>query len=348
MEENSENLEQNEPSEQDIIQENKNIIDLSSVYVRTLETRCNHIKNANIRGRAFLNLLTEELGMQFFKKLNLKATNTNSLQNIKSILSRIDIAEIFTLNNRFGIRYVFDDTNLFIPKKQDKYNMISDFYMFIKINFDNQTAELLGFIPFDDINPDNSDNKNFLIKSEQLKTFDEIKDKIKNKSSLFDETTFESKSKNEWIEDILKYLNGKIEDKIAFLSAVSDSQNLRFLLKEFEKSETIFNLIADNEQKIKEEISKEISSISNLADAFIQSKNVILNNNPTEIDSAKDFKLECARANLEKLFNNDSVSFSQITQNIGKELSEKETTDIETSHFNITNIFSKFFKFLKK
>src|SRR5574344_473327 len=344
MEENSENLEQNAPSEQDIIQENKNIIDLSSVYVRKLETRCNHIKNANIRGRAFLNLLTEELGIQFFKKLNLKATNTNSLQNIKSILSRIDIAEIFAANNRFGIRYVFDDTNLFIPKKQDKYNMISDFYMFIKINSDYQTAELLGFISIDDINPDNSDNKNFLIKSEQLKTFDEIKDKIDNNSSSFDETIFESKSQNEWVEDILKYLNGKIEDKIAFLSAVSDSKNLRFLLKEFEKSENIFNLIADNEQKIKEEISKEISSISNLADTFIQSKNVILNNNSTEIDSAKDFKLECARANLEKLFNNDSVSFSQITQNIGKEISEKETTDIETSHFNITNIFSKFFK----
>ncbi len=308
--------------------ESKNLVRMSYIDTDNIKKRCTHIKNSNVRGRAFVNLLGEHAGCKILKNLGLQPSVDKALQKIESILSKIDISEIFVENKKIDVRCNFGDYKLFISKKQAKYNMLADIYMFIRLDKSLDTITLLGFITKEDIDLKNSDDKNYYIEETQLKTFEQIKEKFHNKSTDSKIDKFERKSIGEWHSDIIKYINGNIENKIEFLKSVAESKELRKMLIGFEHSEKVFRELAKKEKIVEEEINKDLSNISRLADAFIQSRGEIMKqtNELPEIDTAKDFKIECARANLEKLFHSKySNTHSQ------EEVENKSTEEVVDS-----------------
>jgi len=284
--------------------ESKNLVHLSYIDTDNIKRRCFYIKNSNVRGRAFVNLLGEHAGCMLLKNLGLQPSVDKALQKIESVLSKIDISEIFVDNKKIDVRCNFEDYKLFISKKQAKYNMLADFYMFIRIDKHLDTVTLLGFISKEDIDLENSDDKNYYIEETKLKTFEQIKEEFQNKSNDSKDDKFNQKSIGEWHSDIIKYIDGNIENKIEFLKSIAESKELRKMLIGFEHSEKVFRELAQKEKIVEEEINKDLSNISRLADAFIQSKGELLKptNENSELDNAKDFKIECSRANLEKLF----------------------------------------------
>ena len=288
-----EHLENNNLEENLKIQYKLSQYDLHQVWCK-----CAWMKNANTRSRMVANYLSVIGAQNILANYGIQVDSSSSLQEISSIISRWDIAEVYYGDCKISIRINFSNNKLVIPKKQERYGLLGDFFMFVRL--EENTFELLGFLPLSEISKLESDNEYYYVEQEQLKNFEDINlNLVKPKEDI-------EKTKPERVK-IIQYLEGSLEDKISFFKLLSSSKYLREEMIKFEKSEQIYTAIAENEEEIKNEIEKDIVNISKLADAFIQSKGEILKSgnsqNNENIENAENFKLECARANLEKLFN---------------------------------------------
>ncbi len=282
--------------------ENFNYVELNkdTVFITEQEKfyvyqKCSWVNYSTQRARMVANFLSVVAASKIFENYNIESDTSISLQEISSIISKWDIAEIFVGDCRVSVRNNFLDYKLFVPKKHKRYGLLGDLLMFVR--FDDYNVKLLGFLEPSDLDEENSDNENYYIEQDKLKSIDEI-----NFNVLKDEENIEE-LKNERIK-IIQYLEGCLDDKLAFFQLLSKSKYLRNEMIKFENSEKIYSKLVENQEKIQTTIEKEVDNISKLADAFIQSKTVIMNSSDSqENNNAENFKLECARANLEKLFN---------------------------------------------
>lgn len=299
------------------IQTSKNEVTISNGEYYQILDKSAPIKNATTKCRMYVNLLSAVAAEKILNNYDFKTNIEFGLHMIPSIISKWDIAEVFINGCRISVRAIFDDYKLFIPKKHEKYGLFPDLFMFLEIN--NNSAKLLGFLPKENINKINSDDTNYYIELNELKTLDDIKNFIE--IPLQEENIEELKKER---KKIIQYTQGKIEDKIEFFNLIANSPYLRKELIKFENANMYYTKIIEHKIKIEEEIQKDIVNISKLADAFIQSKNEILKSTENRnIETAENFKLECARANFEKLF-----SMPNITEDVENRSSQNIENDI--------------------
>ncbi len=284
MEDNVENLEI--PFQEDMV-----ILQKEDFY--PIWDRCSSVSNTNLRCRMVANLVVALAGQKLLSQLEIDADVSSSLQNIPSILSRWDISELYVNGCKISVRYAFGDYKYFVAKKQERYGLLGDLLMFIRLSDDLSTAKLEGFLPVKNINKANSDSENYYFHTSEFKLFEDIKKYFETKKIQEDIESL----KKERIK-IVQYLEGNLQDKVEFFKLLGGSEYLRKEMIKFENSEKIYSQLVEKEDDIKQEIEKDITNISKLADAFMQSREVIIASSDSET-----FKLECARANLEKLFN---------------------------------------------
>lgn len=275
--------------------------------------KCSSVMNANLRARMAANLYTATAACRILNGLNIECDTSSAMQEIPSVLCKWDISEVYVNECKISVRYAFGDYKYFVPKKQERYGLLGDLFMFVRIADDLSTAKLEGFLPAKNINKANSDSDNYYFHTNELKPLNDIKKFFSIKRPLEDIET----RKTERIK-IVQYLDGSLEDKLAFFKLLASSEYLRKEMLKFEKSEKIFTEISAKEDLIKQEIEKDVANISKLADAFIQSRDKILASSDSET-----FKLECARANLEKLFNSSSTE-----ENYADDIHNKTTEEV--------------------
>lgn len=313
MEENIENFND--------IEKNKNIVFLTEQEKFYVYQKCSWVNHSNQRARMAANFLSVVAARKILENYNIEYDTSISLQQISSIISRWDIAEIFVGDCRISVRNNFLDYKLFVPKKHKRYGLLGDLLMFVR--FENDCVKLLGFLNPSDLDEEHSDNENYYIEQDQLKSIDEI-----NFNVVKDEENIEE-LKNERIK-IIQYLEGSLDDKVEFFKLLSKSKYLRNEMIKFENSEKIYSKLVENQEKIQTTIEKEVDNISKLADAFIQSKTIIMNSSDSEENNnAENFKIECARANLEKLFNLSPINneeYIDIQNKTNEEVMDKLLT----------------------
>lgn len=319
MEDNSENLNSLEPP--------KDRVSVSREDLYHIWDKCAGVKNSAIRARMVANLHSAKSAQMILENFGMKSDADLALQEISSILTKWDIAELYVGDCRISIRCNFEDYKLFIPKKHEKYGLFADLFMFVRV--ENNESKLLGFLPCELLNKDNFDDDNYYVEHEELQSFDEIKKYFDINKPLENP----EKINKERIK-IINYLDGSIDDKIAFFRLVSESKYLRGEMIKFERSEKMYSTIAEKEDSIKEEIEKDIVNISKLADAFIQAKGEILKVSEN-VESAQNFKIECARANLEKLFNSSPSNISEIDNINNKTTAEVMDTLLTKSEYTM-------------
>ena len=287
------------------------IISFSYDELKEIGYKSSRFKNSN-KSRIIANFYAAKAAEKILTNFGLNCDTSFSLQEIPSIIEKWDVAEVFVNHCCVSVRYNFDDYKLYIPQKHERYGLLGDIIMFVR--FENNMVKLLGFLPVEELDRTNSDNENYYIDKESLKSFDEI-DFYVTKSPENLETLKKEKIK------IIKYLDGTIEDKIEFFKLLSRSEYLREEMIKFEHAASVYSALVEKEDAIKEEINRNAANVSQLADAFIQSKAQIINIGEQQ-KTADNFKLECARANLEKLFNS-SDSNAEIMEDIhNKSISE--------------------------
>ncbi len=269
------------------------IVDLRKEEFYPIWDKCSSVVNTNLRCRMVANLVVALAGKKLLSQFGIETDDSSVLQNIPSVLSRWDISELYVNGCKISVRYAFGDYKYFVAKKQERYGLLGDLFMFIRLSDDLSTAKLEGFLPVKNINKANSDSENYYFHTSEFKLFEDIKKYFETKKIQEDIESL----KKERIK-IVQYLEGELSDKVEFFKLLASSEYLRKEMLKFENSEKIFSQIVEKEDIIKQEIEKDITKISELADAFIQSRETIIASSDSE-----NFKLECARANLEKLFN---------------------------------------------
>ena len=273
--------------------------------------RCSSITNANLRARMVANLFSAAAACKILFQLGVQADTSIAMQEIPSILSKWDISEVYVNDCRISVRYSFGDYKYFVPKKHERYGLFGDLFMFVRISEDLKLAKLEGFLPCKNINKSNSDSENYYVHSDDLKSLEEIKKYLNIKKP---EENIEEVKK--WRKHIIEYLEGRLDNKIKFFKRLAVSMFLRQDMIKIENSEYIFNQLADKEDIIRQEIDKDIENIERLAAAFEQSRENILS-----ASESQNFKIECARSNLEKLFN------ASPSRNVELENIQNKTTE---------------------
>ena len=269
------------------------IVELRKEEFYPIWDKCSSVVNTNLRCRMVANLVVALAGKKLLSQFGIETDDSSVLQNIPSVLSRWDISELYVNGCKISVRYAFGDYKYFVAKKQERYGLLGDLFMFIRLSDDLSTAKLEGFLPVKNINKANSDSENYYFHTSEFELFEDIKKYFETRKIQEDIESL----KKERIK-IVQYLEGELSDKVEFFKLLASSEYLRKEMLKFENSEKIFSQIVEKEDIIKQENEKDITKISELADAFIQSRETIIASSDSE-----NFKLECARANLEKLFN---------------------------------------------
>ena len=273
--------------------------------INEAQQECAYIENASVRARMVANLYSVLGAKKFFTFLGGEVSTKNCLQNIQSIFSKNDISEIYVNGHRVSVRLNFEDYKLFIPKKHEKYGFITDIIMFVR--FEDFKIKVLGFLERENLYKLNSDNDNYYVRLKDLKPIDKVKE------FFYEEIVEENidNLKNERIK-IIQYLLGKLQDKIEFFNLLSKSDYLRDAMIKYEIASKYYKLIIENENVIKSsiesetraknEIAKRLNSV-NMSDAFIQNFGVSDWLSDSSLEHIAGFKNDCAKANIEKLFN---------------------------------------------
>lgn len=203
--------------------------------IEQAEKVCYDIEEAEVRKRAFANVLLAHLAQKFFDSSSVDVES--GIHNVSSILEKYEISDIYYNGAYIDVRFCFDDSNLCIPCEQKDFDLLPQAYMFIKIDKQLTEAEVLGFVYAEDIDFSNCQNGYYWLKSEDLKSFYDIEKYLHNSNVDFE---------NDLESEIIDYNDSEIDLK-SFLARLLNDHEARLMLQEAESAKQILKNISYDE-----------------------------------------------------------------------------------------------------
>lgn len=203
--------------------------------IEQAEKVCYDIEEAEVRKRAFANVLLAHLAQKFFDSSSVDVES--GIHNVSSILEKYEISDIYYNGAYIDVRFCFDDSNLCIPCEQKDFDLLPQAYMFIKIDKQLTEAEVLGFVYAEDIDFSNCKNGYYWLKSEDLKSFYDIEKYLHNSNVDFE---------NDLESEIIDYNDSEIDLK-SFLARLLNDHEARLMLQEAESAKQILKNISYDE-----------------------------------------------------------------------------------------------------
>ena len=200
---------------------------------------CKLISDANTRNRAVANAFGARIAEKFFDKNSYKVDNISGLHNIGQILDEFDISDIYINNSYIDVRLFFNEDELSVPKSHFDNNLLPVAYMFVRITPDLSNATVTGFIASENVDTTQDIGGYYPIKEEQLVSFYDIEPLLVTKEDSY--AVEEA--------DIFAFLDGKIEDRNAFVRELIASENGRLKFAKAVKAQYAFNFISFREEE---------------------------------------------------------------------------------------------------
>lgn len=245
--------------------------------IEQAEKVCYDIEEAEVRKRAFANVLLARLAQKFFDSSSVDVES--GIHNISSILEKYEISDIYYNGAYIDVRFCFDDSNLCIPCEQKDFDLLPQAYMFIKIDKQLTEAEVLGFVYAEDIDFSNSQNGYYWLKSEDLKSFYDIEKYLHNSNVDFE---------NDLESEIIDYNDLEIDLK-SFLDRLLNDHEARLMLQEAESAKQILKNISYDELIVDgKEQGQEEQASSGALDDLLQEQTESLETANTEITEHLD------------------------------------------------------------
>ena len=284
---------------------------------------CNEINENVIRNRSVANVLATKLATNIFEGYEIDTES--SLTTIPQFLLRNNISDIYINNCYIDIRLCLKDSELKIPRDNFDKELFPTAYMFIKIDENISTAEVLGFITPDNVNRDSVDLDYYNVDISQLVPYYDIETLLINQDEYDIPTNFEIQ--------IFDYLDGKQINEKNFYKVLLNNRTARLLFKKAAKAKSTFNYVSITNISINNstnELSTRESEIDLQEQNFIKQANTedaILNEITTVDELDSNNMLE-----LEKPVTNDSL--------MGLEFSKEQEINLllndETADLNIS------------
>ena len=284
--------------------------------IEQAEKVCYDIAEAEVRKRAFANVLLARLAQKFFDSSSVDVES--GIHNISSILEKYEISDIYYNGAYIDVRFCFDDSNLCIPCEQKDFDLLPQAYMFIKIDKQLTEAEVLGFVYAEDIDFSNSQNGYYWLKSEDLKSFYDIEKYLHNSNVDFE---------NDLESEIIDYNDLEIDLK-SFLARLLNDHEARLMLQEAESAKQILKNISYDELIVDgKEQGQEEQASSGALDDLLQEQTESLETANTEITEHLDTLFD-ETSEIQTLDYDDTFSDIEPIEN---EISLEEIEQIDNS-----------------
>lgn len=134
--------------------------------------------NAEVRNRAYINVLGSELFIKFLAENGIKTEDVISMHSISKIIENIDIADVILPNIHIDVRTIFDEDKIFVPKSHFELEIAPDIYVVLKISKNMKDAEILGYFKPSQINKNYANDDYYFVKKETLVPAKMLLDKI--------------------------------------------------------------------------------------------------------------------------------------------------------------------------
>ena len=283
---------------------------------------CKTITDSDVRNRAVANAVAANIASRFFDSEQYNVDIESGLHNIGPVLEDIDIADIYINNCYIDVRIYFNDEELSVPKAHFDNNLLPAAYMFVKLNDDLSGGTVMGFIAPENIDRNDEAEECYPVNYNSLVSFYDIESRLIETDDNYGISD----------SDIFAYLDGALNDKNGFYSALLKSGDGRLRLAKAIKAQYIFNFISvPNENKIQQEDfsdnSDTLLELENLADESSDLNlnfDVVEDKTEDENQSASFTYTTRTTPGADKIFEEDKV---QLTEEM---LADKNEPENET------------------
>ena len=141
---------------QDITLTEKEVLEESQNSVRTIADKL-------LKTKAYYNALAANAVMQYLKDKGLLRGEIVNMHSSSKMLVDFEIADIQLPNLYIDVRAVFDENEIFIPKKHFENKLIPDIYLIMKLDDDLTNGTLLGFVEPAKINKQNQNDEYYFV-----------------------------------------------------------------------------------------------------------------------------------------------------------------------------------------
>lgn len=198
------------------------------------------ITDALDKSKAYYNALGASFVMNYLKENGLLKNEPVNLHSSAKMLVDFEIADIQLTNLHIDVRVVFDENEIFIPKKHFDYKFLPDIYLILKLDEDLRNGELLGFVEPGKINKRNSNDEYYFVNKTALTPISMLKDLILNSPDKV-QYVFTEHAENSVEKLIMLYMDHDIEEikLVKLLDYLKNSLIAREKLIEFENFERL-------------------------------------------------------------------------------------------------------------
>ena len=177
---------------------------------------CNDIENDENRNFAMSNALAAKISKHFFTEV--EVDTETGLHNITSIIEKKDISDIYINNSYIDVRLYVNNTLPKIPKEHFELGLLPCAYMFIKIEEDLSSANVIGFIAPENIDQDSLEDGFYTVNEEDMVSYYDIEGLLSNVNENDIPDDFDLK--------IFNFLD-EIDDSESFYKSLLSSSFLR-------------------------------------------------------------------------------------------------------------------------
>ncbi|MCM1010630.1 MAG: DUF1822 family protein [Fusobacterium sp.] len=149
----------------------KEIVEESVNAVRT-------IADSSIKTKAYYNALAANAVETYLREKGLINGEIFNLHASAKMLADFEIADIQLPNLHIDVRAIFDEEEIFIPKKHFYNNILPDIYLVLKLDEDLKNGALLGFVEPSKINKQNQNDDYYFVNKSFLTPVSELRNLI--------------------------------------------------------------------------------------------------------------------------------------------------------------------------
>lgn len=132
-----------------------------------------------LKTRAYYNALAANAFIHYLEEQGLLHGDIVNLHSSSKMLVDFEIADIQLPNLHIDVRAVFDEKEIFIPKKHFENKILPDVYLVMKMDDDLTNGTLLGFVEPAKINKQNQNDEYYFVNKSILTSPDKLVDLIK-------------------------------------------------------------------------------------------------------------------------------------------------------------------------
>lgn len=136
------------------------------------------IADRAVKTKAYYNALAANSVINYLRQKGLINGEIHNLHDSAKMLTDFEIADIQLPNLHIDVRAVFDEEEIFIPKKHFYNNILPDIYLVLKLDEELTNGTLLGFVEPSKINKQNQNDDYYFVNKSFLTPVSELKNLI--------------------------------------------------------------------------------------------------------------------------------------------------------------------------